>query len=60
MPFDEYIHTYIHVFDTASTVHRNHFYKQTNKMHFLYVFILQSFLQIYMFRKTISFIIRSS
>ena len=23
----------------------NQFYKQTNKMHFLYVFILQSFLQ---------------
>ena len=30
-------------FDIVCTVHRNQFYKQTNKMHFLYVFILQSF-----------------
>ena len=28
-------------FDTVCTVHRNQLYKQTNKMHFLYVFILQ-------------------
>ena len=27
--------------DIVCTVHRNQFYKQTNKMHFLYVFILQ-------------------
>ena len=30
-------------FDIVCTVHHNQFYKQTNKMHFLYVFILQSF-----------------
>ena len=28
-------------FDVVCTVHRNQLYKQTNKMHFLYVFILQ-------------------
>ena len=27
--------------DIVCTMHRNQFYKQTNKMHFLYVFILQ-------------------
>ena len=31
------------IFDIVCTVHRNQFYKQTKKMHFLYVFILQSF-----------------
>ena len=35
-------------------------YEQTNKMHFLYVFILQFFCTLYMFRTTVSFIIRSS
>ena len=29
--------------DTVCTVHRNQSHKQTNKMHFLYVFILQLF-----------------
>ena len=33
--------------------------KQTNKMYFSYVFILQFLVQLYMFRKIISFIIRS-
>ena len=28
-------------FDIVCTVHRNQLYKQTNKMHFPYVFILQ-------------------
>ena len=52
--------THFTEFDTICTVHRNLFSKQTNKMHFLYVFILQSFLQLYMLRTTISFIIRCS
>ena len=38
-------HTQHHInsdkFDTVCTVHRNQLYKQTKKMHFLYVFILQ-------------------
>ena len=29
------------VFDIVCTVHRNQLYKETNKMRFLYVFILQ-------------------
>ena len=28
-------------FDIVYTMHRNQLYKETNKMHFLYVFILQ-------------------
>ena len=47
-------------FDIVCTVHHNQLYEQTNKMHFLCVFILQFFVQLYIFRTTISFIIRSS
>ena len=36
------------------------FYKQTKKTHFLYAFIRQSFCKLYVFRKAVSFIIRSS
>ena len=31
------------IFEVLSTVHRNQLYEQTNKMHFLYIFILQTF-----------------
>ena len=34
-------------FDIVCTVHHNQLYKQTNKMHFLYVFILQCFTTLY-------------
>ena len=35
------INTGMYFFDFVCTVHRNQLYKQTNKMRFLYVFILQ-------------------
>ena len=38
-----YTQSDVRQFATACTVHRNKLYKQTNKMHFLYVFILQHF-----------------
>ena len=45
------------LFSKAFVVPVKQLYKPTNKMHYLYVFILQFFLQLSMFRKTISFII---
>ena len=44
-------------FDIVYTVRRNQLHKQTNKMHFLYV-LFYNFCTLYMFRTTVSFIIR--
>ena len=49
----------VHDFDIVCTVHRNQLYKQTNKMDFLYVFILSIFVQLYTLGTTFCFIIRS-
>ena len=43
---------------TVATVHRTRLHKQTNKMHFFSMYS-KTFLQLYVFRTTISFIIRS-
>ena len=46
-------------FDVVCTVHPNKLCKWTNKMHFLYLFILQFSCPLYMSRTIESFIIRS-
>ena len=51
-------YTTLHRSDIVCTVHLNQLRKQTNKIHFC-MYLFYNFCTLYMFRTTISFIIRS-